>query len=88
MHYLITEIEWDSEGETLEECQLPDNVLMLNVPNPTVDEDLENNIGIALSDAFGFNVYSFKFSLLVKEDYTHIGGRGALFLPRLAVVPN
>ena len=86
MNYLITEIEWDSEGETLEECQLPSNVLMLNVAEPTADEDLENNIGIALCVKFGFNVYSFKFSLLTKDDYTHVGG--ALFLPRLAVVPN
>lgn len=86
MNYLITEIEWDSEGETLEECQLPDNVLMLNVPEPTADEDLENNLGIALSNAFGFNLYTFKFCLLTNQDYTHVGG--ALFLPRLAVVPN
>lgn len=86
MDYLITNIEWDSEGETLEECMLPDNVLMLNVPNPTADEDLENNIGIALSNAFGFNVIDFKFNPFNEYSLTHPGG--ALFLPRLAVVPN
>ena len=84
MNYLLFDIIWDVESQTKEDCRLPDNVVALNVPNPTADEDLQNNLGVMLSDAFGFNFESFNWKAFNKSDSTHAGG--AFYPTNLAII--
>lgn len=70
MQLLITAIQWDTEGETVDECRLPEVVVMLDAPgNP--DED---TISETLSDAFGFCHGGFNWELLTPVQDTHAGG--------------
>jgi hypothetical protein len=73
MHLLINGIQWDTEGETLEECRLPETVVMLDAPD-TIGEVEEDIIGSTLSDAFGFCHYSWNWERLTPVADTHAGG--------------
>lgn len=69
---LIHEIEWDDEGQGLNECRLPSNVLLL-ADTPINAED----VGEYLSEAFGFNLHGYKttqFDQFRREQATHAGG--------------
>jgi hypothetical protein len=74
MNILITEIVWDTEGESKKECCLPDAIVVLDVPQPTADEDMEENLGEIISEAFGFCHYGFKWETFSKVHDTHAGG--------------
>jgi hypothetical protein len=79
MNLLITNVKWDTEGETLEECRLPNTVVMLDAPgNPD-----EETISTTLSDAFGFCHDGFKWERLNPAHDTHAGG--GFFPDRLAI---
>lgn len=70
MQLLITAIQWDTDGEELDECALPETVVMLDAPgNP--DED---TISETLSDAFGFCHGGFQWERLSPVQDTHAGG--------------
>lgn len=85
MHLLITEIEWDTEGETIEECALPQNVIVIDADNELDHpDDLNEEISNLLSDAFGFCHYGFQVEKLTKQHNTH--GGGGLLLDRLGVI--
>ena len=74
MNILITEIVWDTEGETTEECRLPDAIVILSFPPATADESTEENLGEVISEAFGFCHYGFKWEVYGKSHDTHAGG--------------
>lgn len=90
MHLLITEIEWDTEGESIEECALPKNVIVIDAGNeldhPDLfdPDDLNEEISNLLSDAFGFCHYGFQVEKLTKQHNTH--GGGGLLLDRLGII--
>jgi len=74
MNILVYGIEWDTEGETREECELPEQILVLDVAQPTADEDMEENLGERISEAFGFTHYAFSWEEFSKVLKTHAGG--------------
>lgn len=85
MNVLITDIVWDTDGETNEECRLPDAIVVLDVPQPTADEDMEENLQQIITDAFGFCHDGFRWEMYNKSHNTHTGG----FYPKnLAIIPS
>ena len=55
MHLLISDIQWETDGEPLDECGLPESVLVLDVPADIAsDETLQESLDSQLSDQFGF----------------------------------
>lgn len=84
MTLLITEIQWDTEGHPLEECQLPTTVLVVECFDPTTPEFVQEIIGETLQEAFGFIHHGFKYERLADVQPTHTGG--GIFPPRLAVM--
>jgi hypothetical protein len=83
MHLLLTDIQWDTEGQTREECRLPENVIVLDCPELPVFSDSER-IGIHLLDTFGFDHDGFNAEKLSEVHDTHAGG--AFFPTNLAVI--
>ena len=84
MNLLVTEIEWDTEGESNEECCLPSAVIVLDAPSSYGQDYIENDISEQLSDAFGFCHYGFQCHPLTDSQDTH--GGGGYFPDRLAVM--
>ena len=80
---IVTDIEWDTEGQIREECNLPEVVLVLDSHQP-MSKDLEEFIGVELLNSFGFNHNGFKFSRYLNQE-THPGG--GYFPKNLAVMP-
>ena len=69
---LIHDIEWDDEGQGLDECRLPSNVLLL--ADTPIEED---DVSEYLSEAFGFCHYGYNFTQFDqyrREQATHAGG--------------
>lgn len=87
MQLLITNIQWDTEGESLEECRLPSTVIMLDAPEQALRSqdvnDMEEAISTTLSDAYGFCHGGFKWEVLNDAHDTHAGG--GFFPERLGV---
>ena len=83
MHLLLTDIQWDTEGESLDDCALPSTVLVLDVNNPD-EEYINNDISEALSDSFGFCHNGFQWERLNQVQDTHAGG--GFFPARLAIM--
>ena len=81
---LLTNILWDTEGESVEECNLPSSVLVIDVLTPPVDEFVEETIGETLSEAFGFTHDGFRWEQLSPAQDTHAGG--GFFPSRLGVI--
>ena len=75
-HVLISAIEWDDEGMGLEECCLPSQVVVLDVPEEedSDPEEVEENLSELLSDAFGFCHKGFSWGPLYEVQNTHAGG--------------
>lgn len=81
---LLTNIQWDTEGVSVEECNLPSSVLVIEVPAPPDDEFVEETIGDALTEAFGFCHDGFSWEQLSPAKDTHAGG--GYFPNRLGVI--
>ena len=81
---LLTNIQWDTNGESVEECNLPEYVLVIDVLTPLDDEFVEETIGDSLSEAFGFTHDGFSWEQLTPAQYTHAGG--GFFPDRLGVI--
>lgn len=81
---LVTDIEWDDEGMGLEECMLPSNVVMLEVPDNASGEEIEETASEQLSEAFGFCHKGFNWQVLSPAQDTHAGG--GFFPNRLATM--
>ena len=81
---LLTNIQWDTQGESTEGCNLPENVLVIDVLTPLDDEFVEEAIGDALTEAFGFCHDGFSWELLTPIQDTHAGG--GFFPDRLGVI--
>jgi len=71
MHCLLTEVQWDLEGQPIEDCNLPTTILVLDVP-PIGDP--EENIAEVITEAFGFRHYGFKWERFSSTHDTHAGG--------------
>jgi hypothetical protein len=84
MHLLVTDIEWDTDGMPLDECCLPVNVIVLDVPDDIDDEYIDNEVSELLSDAFGFCHQGFLAEKFDNE--THAGG--GYFPDRLGIIQN
>jgi hypothetical protein len=88
MQLLLTNIQWDTDGENMEECNLPSNVLVLGLTPECFEEDGELTfeaveiISTKLSDDFGFCHHGFNDEIF-GEQMTHAGG---FFPKRLAVM--
>ena len=79
MHLLLTNIEWDTEGESREECALQESVFVLDVDEHA---DVDEAISSQLSDAFGFCHYGYQ-----SERFDHKTHAGGGYYPRdLAVI--
>jgi len=81
----ITDIEWDTDGEPIEECGLPETVMVLcdhqhdDGVAATLDgprEVLEEILGEYLSESFGFLQRGFRYSIGAAESYRTSGGGG------------
>ena len=85
MQLLLTNLAWDSEGQTLEECRLPDNVVVLdfNDDGTYLIDEYNDNISDLLLNNFGFHA-SFTWERLTDSHDTHAGG--AFFPKNLALV--
>ena len=62
MVFRVYAIDWDSEGESLEECKLP-NHTMVEVPSNTWVSSLYELVGITLHDQYGFKPLRYKIEL-------------------------
>jgi hypothetical protein len=71
--HLLVDVEWDDEGQGLEECCLPTNVVVLDVPDDVDPREMEDTVSELLSDAFGFCHKGFSYCLLTDKN-THAGG--------------
>ena len=79
---VLTNITWDTEGQTLEECNLPETVLVVD-SHYAMSERLRDVICSALFESFGFKFDGFEMKRFV-EQKTHPGG--GYFPPRFAVI--
>jgi hypothetical protein len=76
INLIVTGIQWDSEGHSKKECELPDTIVILNSPNFIfLDEEI---IGKTISESFGFNINGFQWEEFV---YT-----GKFYPPNLALI--
>jgi len=72
---VVTNIEWDTDSETAEECRLPTVVLVDGVRDEEVtDFTVESEISDQLSDAFGFCHKGFTWNEINPSYKTHAGG--------------
>lgn len=63
--YVATGIKWDTDGQPLDECDLPASVVYIGMPSEHVDFDsVEDRISQDLSDRFGFFHNGFSLSRL------------------------
>lgn len=62
MVFRVYAIEWDSEGESLEDCKLPVST-MVEVPSNTWVSSLYEAVGIALHDMYGFKPLRYRIEL-------------------------
>lgn len=63
--YVVTNIQWDTDGHSLNECGLPESVLYLGMPVQSEDfDDVDERISVDLSDRFGFCHDGFKLDTL------------------------
>ena len=89
MNLLITNIDWDTDGHPIEECNLPSTVVMLYAPGePDITEDsvsldVEEAISTTLTEAFGFCHKGYLWERLSKAHDTHAGG--GFFPERLGI---
>ena len=51
---LLLNTQCDTKGESVEGCNLPTNVLVIDVLTPLDDEFVEETISDTLSEVFGF----------------------------------
>jgi hypothetical protein len=77
MHLLLTEINWDTDGE---DCDLPANVIVLDVPQNWELDTIENS----LSNCFGFCHNGYQWEVLGTVHDSHAGG--GQFLKHLATM--
>lgn len=85
MHLLVTNIQWDTDGESLEECRLPSAVLIVNFRiHSHFENDDEERVGDLLSEAYGFCHNGFTWERFGKVHDTHAGG--GFFPERLGVI--
>ena len=85
MHLLVTNIAWDTEGQTLEECCLPETVVVLDAPDIMYGA-ITDPLGELLLNSFGFGFDPSKLTweVLGSCHDTHAGG--AFFPKNLAIV--
>jgi hypothetical protein len=58
MHILV-QVDWDDEGMGLRECNLPQTVIVLDVPENYFDSrELWDKVSEQLSETFGFNHFN------------------------------
>lgn len=67
-HLVIHSMYWDTEGLSVEDCDLPQHVLILNAP---VDQEVIHDF---LENAFGFRLKSWNFAPFDKSVNTHHNG--------------
>lgn len=79
---VLTNIQWDTEGQTKEECNLPETVLVVDL-NELIDSNVRDFIGTELVNAFGFNHSGYDLDRFVNQE-THQGG--GFFPKNLAVI--
>lgn len=69
IHYLCTDIEWDTDGEFIENRILPDKVVIrdqligfckLYKREPT-DDEVEETLSDMLTETYGFCHFSFRY---------------------------
>lgn len=80
MANLLVLVEWDTDGEPLEDCALPENVLILDTPED-IGSDEEEQIAELLSESFGFCHTTWSWERFNHQ--THAGG--GFFPPNLGV---
>lgn len=75
MHLLVTRIEWDTDGVSVEECALPETVIVFDAPD-TIGNllEYEEAISQSLSEAFGFCHNGFQWERFCSAADTHAGG--------------
>ena len=59
-----TNIEWDTEGATLEACGLPTEST-LSFPNGPLDDE---KVLMVLAEEYGFNIYGCQWEILPSQD--------------------
>ncbi len=79
MILLLTKIKWDTDGESLKECRLPENVIVVGLPNPypreTVSQQfIDDIVAEKLTESFGFCHDGFQWEVLNETHDTHTGG--------------
>ena len=70
MHVLLTQIDWKTDGESLADCRLPEQVVALDVP---AEFDVDQ-LGSLLQEAFGFIHCGYKWEKLSEVHDSHAGG--------------
>ena len=80
---IVTDIDWDTEGQALEDCKLPEAILVVDSHHP-MSGQLEEFIGVEIFNKFGFNHNGFKCERYV-DQATHPGG--GYFPKNLALLP-
>jgi len=54
MQALVTNIEWETDGDQEAFAELPQSVLFTHIPNNDTDDDIQDSINDNLSDEFGW----------------------------------
>lgn len=83
MHLLITDIKWDTDGQTLKACNLPSTVLVLDA-HENADNDqnwIDNELCDDLSDEFGFCHNGFKVEKFDAEKHKFPKRCGIMYAP-------
>lgn len=68
---LAFNIDWDTEGQSRQDCQLPDFIIIQDFPSTSTIQ--AEQIQILVSDAFGFNLSSLQWEELADKHYTKLG---------------
>lgn len=70
-HMLLENIQWDTDGmRPVEDCNLPVNVLAINVPGRDrfSENDIEFYLDVLLSETYGFLHYGFTLRGIKLDD--------------------
>ena len=84
MNVLATNIEWKTDGQPLDECCLPENIVIIGVPDNVTYGELNDLIGSLILDGFGFNFSTFSWERFGRTHDTHAGG--GFFPQRLGIL--
>ena len=64
---LVSNIQWDTEGESLEDCNLPDFIVIQDFFCEDGNVSTEK-VQILVSDSFGFNLHSLEWKQISEEN--------------------